>query len=77
MGVLTAAARNLVLHLSFPALLVSATIAAHPALAEGQKRVATQAPAPAGSYEEKKRQANDTAVSVVVSGLSCTCARFT
>jgi TRAP-type uncharacterized transport system substrate-binding protein len=29
------------------------------------------------SYEEKKRQANDIAVTVVVSGLSCTCARFT
>jgi uncharacterized protein len=28
------------------------------------------------SYEEKKRQANDIAVSIVVSGLSCTCARF-
>jgi TRAP-type uncharacterized transport system substrate-binding protein len=29
------------------------------------------------SYEEKKRQANDIAVTVIVSGLSCTCARFT
>jgi TRAP-type uncharacterized transport system substrate-binding protein len=28
------------------------------------------------SYEEKKRQANDIAVNIVVSGLSCTCARF-
>src|SRR5580658_6354909 len=28
------------------------------------------------NYEEKKRQANDIAVSIVVSGLSCTCARF-
>lgn len=28
------------------------------------------------SYEEKKRQANDIAVTIVVSGLSCTCARF-
>ena len=27
-------------------------------------------------YEEKKRQTNDIAVSIVVSGLSCTCARF-
>jgi uncharacterized protein len=33
--------------------------------------------APVTSYDEKKRQANDIAVSVVVSGLSCTCARFT
>jgi uncharacterized protein len=28
------------------------------------------------SYEEKKRQANDIAVTIVTSGLSCTCARF-
>jgi uncharacterized protein len=28
------------------------------------------------SYEEKRRQANDIAVNIVVSGLSCTCARF-
>src|SRR5262252_2134213 len=30
----------------------------------------------ANRYEEKKRQTNDIAVSIVVSGLSCTCARF-
>jgi uncharacterized protein len=28
------------------------------------------------SYEEKKRQTNDIALTIVVSGLSCTCARF-
>src|SRR5438094_675024 len=28
------------------------------------------------SYEETKRQTNDIAVSIVVSGISCTCARF-
>src|SRR6202790_5407978 len=28
------------------------------------------------TYEDKRRQANDIAVSIVVSGLSCTCARF-
>ena len=28
------------------------------------------------TYEEKRRQANDIAVSIVVSGISCTCARF-
>jgi uncharacterized protein len=28
------------------------------------------------SYEEKRRQTNDIAVTIVVSGLSCTCARF-
>ena len=77
MRVFTAAARNLLPCLSFFALLISSMIALHPALAEGQKRVAAQSQAVAtNSYEEKKRQANDIAVSVVVSGLSCTCARF-
>src|SRR6516225_6034223 len=28
------------------------------------------------SYEEKKRQTNDIAVTIVVSGITCTCARF-
>jgi uncharacterized protein len=36
--------------------------------AQAQKTQAT--------YEDKRRQANDIAVSIVVSGLSCTCARF-
>src|SRR5260370_21845808 len=36
--------------------------------AQAQKAQAT--------YEDKRRQANDIAVSIVVSGLSCTCARF-
>jgi uncharacterized protein len=31
---------------------------------------------PAARNEEKKREANDIAVSIVVSGLTCTCARF-
>src|SRR5258707_15804464 len=30
----------------------------------------------AARYEEKKRQTNDIAVTIVTSGLSCTCARF-
>ena len=38
--------------------------------------VVGQAQAQRGQYEEKRRQANDIAVSIVVSGLSCTCARF-
>jgi uncharacterized protein len=76
MGILTAAARNLLVCLSFLAWLLSSTIALRPALAESQKRAATQSQAVANSYEEKKRQANDLVVSVVVSGLSCTCARF-
>jgi len=81
MGILTAAARNLLLPLTFLVLLISSTIASRPALAESQKRVPTQSQVAqsqtsTASYEEKKRQANDIAVSVVVSGLSCTCARF-
>ena len=35
-----------------------------------------QAQKAAGRYEEKKRQTNDIAVSIIVSGLTCTCARF-
>src|SRR6266436_1809283 len=35
-----------------------------------------QAEKPSVSYEEKKRQTNDIAVTIVTSGLSCTCARF-
>src|SRR6201994_3389253 len=79
MGVLTAAARNLLQYLSFFALLIAATSWSHPAVAEGQRRAAAQSQAAvaANSYKDKKRQANDIAVSVVVSGLSCTCARFT
>jgi TRAP-type uncharacterized transport system substrate-binding protein len=79
MGVLTAAARNLFVYLSFLALLIAAMSWSHPSVAEGQRRAAAQSQAAvaANSYEEKKRQANDIAVSVVVSGLSCTCARFT
>src|SRR5438067_3894820 len=66
MGVSTATARNLFVCLSF--FLVS-TVPLPPALAQTQK--------PTVSYDEKKRQANDIAVTVVVSGISCTCARFT
>jgi TRAP-type uncharacterized transport system substrate-binding protein len=39
-------------------------------------RAQSPAKQPAVSYDEKKRQANDIAVTIVVSGLSCTCARF-
>ena len=74
MGV--SAARSLFMSLSFLALPLAATIASSPARAENPKPAAAQAQRQA-SYEDKKRQANDIAVSVVVSGLSCTCARFT
>ena len=47
------------------------TVPLRPALAQNQK------PGAGLSYDEKKRQANDIAVTVVVSGISCTCARFT
>src|SRR5262249_12885040 len=55
--------------LSFFLFLTSLTVFVRPVLAQSQK--------PVVSYEEKKRQANDIAVTVIVSGLSCTCARFT
>src|SRR5437667_12370696 len=68
MGVFTATARNLFVCLSF-LFLTSLAVPLRPVLAQSQK--------PAVSYDEKKRQANDIAVTVVVSGISCTCARFT
>jgi TRAP-type uncharacterized transport system substrate-binding protein len=37
---------------------------------------AAQAQKTSARYEEKKRQTNDIAVSIVVSGITCTCARF-
>ena len=76
MRVPTATARNLFLCLSSFALFLISTPSLRPALAESQKPPVAQSQKPA-SYEDKKRQANDIAVSVVVSGISCTCARFT
>jgi TRAP-type uncharacterized transport system substrate-binding protein len=55
--------------LSLLALVAGPVIHAQPAAAQTVR--------PAASYDEKKRQANDIAVTVVVSGISCTCARFT
>jgi uncharacterized protein len=69
MGVSTAIARNVFVCLSFFLFVVSLTVPLRPALAQTVK--------PAASYDEKKRQANDIAVTVMVSGISCTCARFT
>src|SRR5258705_12032587 len=69
MGVFTATARNLFVCLSFFLFLISLTVPSRPVLAQSQKQ--------AVSYDEKKRQANDIAVTVMVSGISCTCARFT
>jgi uncharacterized protein len=69
MGFSTATARNLFVCLSCFFSLIFSTVPLRPVLAQSQK--------PAVSYEEKTRQANDIAVTVVVSGISCTCARFT
>jgi uncharacterized protein len=70
MGVRDTTIRNF-LALSFLLLLVSLTVPLRPVLAQNQKPSVGTA-----SYDEKKRQANDIAVTVVVSGISCTCARF-
>src|ERR1700738_4803439 len=77
MGVSTATARNLFVCLSFFSFLISSTVPLRPVFAQDQKPVFAQNQKPAVSYDEKKRQANDIAVTVVVSGISCTCARFT
>jgi uncharacterized protein len=50
-----------------------AAIAVLPSTLPNLARAQTASPQ---RYEEKKREANDIAVSIVVSGLSCTCARF-
>jgi uncharacterized protein len=76
MGISTATARNLFVCLSFFFFLIFSTVPLRPVLAQNQKPVLAQNQKPAVSYEEKKRQANDIAVTVVVSGISCTCARF-
>ena len=68
MGLSSATAKNLFACLSFVFLAFSA-LPPSAVFAQNQK--------PPGSYEEKKRQANDIAVMIVVSGISCTCARFT
>jgi TRAP-type uncharacterized transport system substrate-binding protein len=73
MGASNPTARNLFVCLSFFLLLASLAVPLRPVLAQSQKPAASYA----ASYDEKKRQANDIAVTVVVSGISCTCARFT
>ena len=69
MGVSKATTRRLI-YLSVAALVTSLSIA-RPVVAESQRQNSGI------SYDEKKRQSNDIAVTVVVSGISCTCARFT
>ena len=46
-----------------------------PNVADAQKARETSARA-AYTYEEKKRQTNDIAITIVTSGITCTCARF-
>src|SRR5215469_6324395 len=54
-------------------LALFAAVALLPSALPSVARAQTASPQ---QYEEKRRQANDIAVSIVVSGLSCTCARF-
>jgi TRAP-type uncharacterized transport system substrate-binding protein len=70
MGLSSTTVRNLFVCLSFLSSVALLTAPLRPVLAQDQKSGAGL------SYDEKKRQANDIAVTVVVSGISCTCARF-
>jgi TRAP-type uncharacterized transport system substrate-binding protein len=68
MPILTSLVRNLALFL---------VMASHFATAQAQQvQNARPAVAPVPSYEEKKRQLSDIAVTIVTSGITCTCARF-
>ena len=60
----SSAARNAIVSFALLCFAVPSQLAQ----AQGQKATI--------SYEEKKRQTNDIAVTIVTSGLSCTCARF-
>jgi TRAP-type uncharacterized transport system substrate-binding protein len=56
-------------------LLVALTL--HLASAQAQQaQKGRQATNPVASYEDKKRQLSDIAVTIVTSGITCTCARF-
>src|SRR5436190_1683332 len=55
---------------STAALLLSFSIASALLLSQAQAQRGSV------SYEEKKRETNDIAVTIITSGLSCTCARF-
>lgn len=76
MGVFNATARTFLVGLSFLSVLASSTVS--PAFAQGRPQPAAGSEKKsASSYESKKKEANDIAVTIVVSGISCTCARFT
>jgi len=51
-------------------------IFAKPYVADAQAQRARGASAAAYTYEEKKRETNDIALTIVTSGITCTCARF-
>src|SRR3954453_13804974 len=68
MGVSTTTARSVFVCLSL--LLLCASLAPRPVAAQAAQRQTL-------NFDQKRRQANDIAVTVMVSGLSCTCARFT
>jgi len=85
MSIPRSATRYFFLCLSFFLLLMAYAAPLSPVLAQSQSPVLThrQRPAPVEgqkatvSSDQKKREVNDIAVTVVVSGISCTCARFT
>jgi len=64
----------------FPVLGLLLAVFAQDALAQGKKAAVAPNGANAGSaqatYEGKKRQLSDIAVTIVTSGITCTCARF-
>src|SRR5689334_18353049 len=68
MDVFNATARKLFVCLSVFSVAISAAVSS-PASAQSRQQ-------PTVTYEQKKREVNDIAVSIVVSGISCTCARF-
>jgi len=57
-------------------LALSCLVLVKPQVADAQAQRARGASAAAISYEEKKRQTSDIAVTIVTSGITCTCARF-
>ncbi len=70
MGVFNVTARKFFVCLSALSILATSAAVLRPASAQARQQAT-------GGYEQKKREANDIAVTIVVSGISCTCARFT
>jgi len=77
MTIPSSAARNpFVLLCSILAPLLCLFVAVPLPLAPAQAQRASPASNPPVTYEEKKRQLSDIAVTIVTSGITCTCARF-